>query len=792
MLLNYLKITLRNLWKNRLFVIINVLGLGMALACCIVAFLNWDYNSKFDHYHANTEDVYRVNFIRITNGRPIKNGSCPMPLGDQIRNSIAEVEKVIRYFPMGGDFKVDNEVFRAGLTGVDPEFFEVFNFPMLTGNAASLQDRTAILISEELKDKYFPGQADPTGESLTYISGDKRIEYQVGGVFTKPPMNTSFSAQAYTHYENTLSLVELEPDDWQYFNCTFVTIPNATDVTAVEKQLEPFIEIQNRAKEDYKVAEYYLDPFVGMAVRAEREDIWNHWFDNSLPVAAAFAPGIMAFLILLIACFNFTNTSIAIANRRIKEIGIRKVLGSNKKQLIAQFLGENVLLTFLALLAGLIMATFLVPAYSAMWPFLEIRLNLLENIDLVGFLFALLLFTALLAGSYPAFYISSFQPTSILRGTVKFAGTNLLTRVLLTLQYSISLLAIISGFVFSQNAVYQENYDMGFETELVVSARIPDEQGYTRLRNELQGYDKVIEMAGSEHSITNSWYTDPIKYESEELDVSILNVGTDYLSAIGATVLQGRDFIENSQTDVERSVIINQQLARTMGWNEAIGKRILLRDTIALNVVGVVKDIYFQGGLWEPLQPMLMRYVPEDNYRFLTVRAAAEDILSVKALMDEKWRNVFPDQLSTVSFMEEEKAEAALVNYNIKVMFVFLGVLAVVLSAIGMFSLVSLNLIKRMKEIGVRKVLGASIENITMKVSREFIIILLVASVLGVVASYYLTDLLMGSIWTYYVPPRLLPYVLSVLILFAVSWLTIGGKVLKAASVNPAQILRDE
>ena len=279
---------------------------------------------------------------------------------------------------------------------------------------------------------------------------------------------------------------------------------------------------------------------------------------------------------------------------------------------------------------GLLFAFFLVPAYSAMWPFLDIELNLIENIGLLGFLVVLLLFTAILAGSYPAFYVSSFQPIAILRSKIKFKGTNMLTRTLLTLQFSISLLAIIAGFVFSQNAEFQENYDMGFDMESIVFARVNDEQGYTTLRNELMGSDKIIEMAGSRHSVGASWYSDPIKHESIELDVNIFNIGSGYLSTIGATLLEGRDFLENSQQDAENSVIINQELARVMGWDEPLGKRIVLRDTISLSVVGVVKDIYYQGGLWNPLEPMLLRYTNQSNFRFLSVRTNTEDLLAVK------------------------------------------------------------------------------------------------------------------------------------------------------------------
>ena len=353
MLKNYLKIAFRNFYKNKIFVLINILGLGLALACCIVAYLNWDYNESYDTNHVNADKIYRVNFVRITNGRPIKNGSSPLPIGSHIKDNISQVGKVIRFTPLSGNFKVKDEVFRTSLVAVDPAFFNTFTFPLLAGNNEQIEDKRSVFISEELARKYFSDVSSAMGETLQYISGDKKLDFKVAAVFEKPPKNSSFYAQAYFHYDNAFDLTGWEETDWSKFNNTFVTIGTPANVPVVEKQLQQFVAVQNKAKEDYKVSEYYLDPFVGLAVRSEREDIWNHWLRQSLPTSAAIAPGIMALLLLLLACFNFTNTSIAIANRRIKEIGIRKVMGSSKTQIIIQFLGENLLLCFFSFVGRL-------------------------------------------------------------------------------------------------------------------------------------------------------------------------------------------------------------------------------------------------------------------------------------------------------------------------------------------------------------------------------------------------------------------------------------------------------
>ena len=447
MLWHYLKSTLRSFAKNKTFVLINILGLGTALACCIVAFLNWNYNINFDSHHVQADQIYRINFNRTVNNRFVKNGSCPLPLAESITNSISQIENITRVYPSRGNFKVQNELFRTSLAGVDPSFFELFNFEFIHGSASVMEDKRTIVINKELQEKYFQNYTNPVGEIITYIDGDQKLEFQVGGVFEDPPQNSSFFGnEAYIHFDNILELYEWDPEDWSLFNTTFVKIKDPSSIPTIESQLQSYVNIQNEAKKDYMVHDFYLDPFEGMAVRAEKENLRNHWFNPSLPTSAANAPGIMALLLLLISCFNFTNTSIAISNQRIKEIGIRKVHGAQKRQLVFQFLGENLLICFIALIFGIILAAFLVPQYSAMWIFLDIRLNLFQNARLLVFLIASLLFTGIVAGLYPAFYVSRFEPETIFRGTVKFSGSNPLTRVLLMSQFTISLIALVCGF----------------------------------------------------------------------------------------------------------------------------------------------------------------------------------------------------------------------------------------------------------------------------------------------------------------------------------------------------------
>jgi ABC-type antimicrobial peptide transport system permease subunit len=664
---------------------------------------------------------------------------------------------------------------------------------MVHGTPAEIRNKTRILISDILAEKYFAGIADPVGQVMTYMDGDQRIELSVGGVFRKPPQNSTFYREdAYVVFDNIFDITKWDENDWSIFNTTFVEIKNPGDLVAIEEGLKQYVEIQNKAKEDYKVTNYYLDPLPGMAVRDEKDDVWNAWFNNSLPISAAIAPGIMAALLLLLACFNFTNTSIAMANKRIREIGIRKVLGSGRAQLIAQFLGENCMLAFIALIAELLIASFLVPLYSDMWTFLDISLNIPENVRMIGFLFILLLLTAIIAGSYPAFYVSSFQPASILKGTQKYGGINFFMITLLTLQFGFSIISIFAGFAFSQNAQFQKTYDIGFHAEQVLIAGVNNAEEYRTFKNELETNIKIKTISGSAHSVAYSWYLDPVRFESQEYDADVLGIGDNYLTTIGATLMAGRDFIKDNQNDIDGSAIVNQEMVKIFGWTDPVGQRLMFRDTIPLYIVGVVKDLYLDGGLWNPMRPLLMRYVPENDYHFISVRAEMKDLKSVHADMEAGWKKLFPDKLASINYLDENKAQAAEINNNIKIIFVFLGVVAMILSVIGLYSLIALNIIKRTKEIGIRKVLGATIPGIIMNLSRVFVIILFIASAVGSVAGYYLSKLMMGSIWAYYLPIGLSPFILSICVIFLICTVTVGWKIHGAASLNPSLSLRNE
>lgn len=800
MIKNYLLITLRSLAKNKLFIFINVFGMGIAIACCIVAYVNWEFAATWDSKHVNADQIYRVQLVRDFQGRTERYGMAPMPLGNFIKQNFKEVSKVVRYTSSYCDIRIGEEVFGTQVVFVDSGFFDLFTYELKYGSFADFYDKSKVFISDEVALKYF-NQEDVVGRSITQIilgkDGIRRPkEFIIGGVFKQLPQNSSFRFEVVTLFDNFWD-INLDPDmsetSWKRWNTLFIQIKDPSAVASVTKQLQSYIEPQNKAREDFKVTSYYLENFNGMMQRNRANPrVNNDWLYGGIPSEAVTLPAIMAGLLLLLACFNFTNTSIAISSRRLKEIGIRKVMGGMRSQLVFQFLGENLILCFLGLAAGLLMAEWLVPAYDSLWPWLELKLSYSENIGFLVFLFVLLLFTALIAGGYPSFYITSFEPVSILKGRAKFGGTNWFTRFLLGGQFVISILSIIMGVAFYNNGEYQKDYDLGFATKGVISVWVNNEGGYNTYRDALSSNKDIQLIAGTRHHVANAWYNDPVKYESLEREVDIFDIGDNYFEVMDMKLVAGRNFLKDSETDRKESVLVTEELVKEFGWTDSpIGKRLVWMDTVQLYVVGVVKNIYARA-LWDPIQPLMIRYSSPDKFQQVVIRTDPTKLTSVNEFMEKKWKEVFPNTVYNGQMIEQELQETAEINNNIVTMFGFLGFFAALMTGIGMFTLVSLNIVKKMKEIGVRKVLGASILNIARVINFEFAINLGIATVIGGAAGYYMADSLMDSIWEYYLKIGVVSLTVSILAMLCIAIASVGYKTISTASLNPTKTLRDE
>lgn len=781
MIRNYLLITFRNLLQNKAFVLINMLGMGIAIACCITAYLNWDFSTNFDKNHLNAETIYRVQGHYDDSGRRNRHAMVPTPIGGIIKENFADVDKVVRYTTSNSDIRIGDEVFNTAVAYADEGFFDLFTFG---GNFR--YDKSSVVISSDLALKYF-NTTEVEGKQITQIKNGTLKELTVTGVFKTQPLNSSFAFEAITIFPDD------DDGDWKKSNTLFLQINDPSRVEAITKELQSFIGPQNTAMPDFKLTDFYLQNFKTLAA-SFHGDTWlgGEQLRWGFPPSAVVGPAVMAIFLLLLSCFNFTNISVAMAGRRLKEIGIRKTMGSMRLQLVIQFLGESVVLCFAALLTGLLIAEFLVPAYNSLWPGIKLTLSYTENMMFFAFLMILLLATALIAGMYPAFYITSFKPVAILKGKMKFGGTNWFTKTLLTFQFAISLLCLVCGVAFIRNAAYQRDFDLGYAKDGIITVNIANQNEFEAYKNLLISNNDIVGIAGSKDHVSDKFYGAALKFGTTEMKAEAIDIGDDYLSTMNIQVVEGRGFERDSETDKKESVLVSQEFVKQMGIKgSALGKRLLWADSIQLFIVGVTKNIHTEG-FWKPVAPVMLRYVGPEKYTQMAVAAAPGKLFQVNDFMKEQWKKISPNTLYSGNYVDGNLRATAMINKNTVSMFGFLGVVAAVLSATGLFALLSLNILKRMKEIGVRKLLGASAYNIASVINREFIIIMIIASVLGGGLGFMAGNKAMDAIWEYYKNIDGLTLGICVASLFSVALIAVGYKTFTTSKMNPVNALRSE
>ena len=791
MLRNYLLVTFRNLWKNKIFTLINIVGLGIALSVCIVAFFNHMFNYEFDRNNENFDKIYRITCFRDMQGREQEYGVAPSTLGLQIKNDIPGIIRAARVQRTGSPVKVGDNIFPAQISFADQDFPQIFTFPSVHGDTKSLPGPGNVMVSESMARTLF-GNEYPIGKALSIVNDqNKEFSFTVSGVFRDCPDNSSFRIDILSLYENFLLMWNAKDADWKLWTTAlFIQVDDKSLLPSVSSSLKNYLPVQNRAREDFRINRFSLIPMKDVGSNTRK--IWSSGLFPSLHPAAVVAPPVMALFILLLACFNFANTAITIFSKRLKEIGLRKTVGGQRSQLVAQFMFETLIICLLALFVAIAFASLLVPAYSSLWSYMSIKLTFSHYGFFWVFLILLVLGTGFVSGVYPALFISSYSPVAVLRGTNLFRGSGKLSLVLLALQFTISVASLVMGIVFAKNADYQRTLDLGYDRDKLIIVPVSPEI-YTTLRNDILANPKVIAADGTMQHIGWGSYRRPIKDADKQLEVDVLDIGPEYAQTMGLRLLEGR-FFDKTRADADRSngsIIVNEKMVKNFGWTSGLDKTITLYDTTRLNVIGVVEDFY-TSGVWQAIEPAMLRISNSDKFYNLAVRANSEDLPQVLEFIGQKWKALCTNQIFTGRLQEDIMQEEKDINGSILKVNIFLAIVATLLSLIGMFNLVSLDIIKRTKEVGIRKIQGAPVPVIMYLVSRKFLIVLLVASVLGCTGGFYLSSMLMDSIWDYFVKITAGILLASAAIMIVATLLTISIKVVKTAMRNPVDSLRYE
>jgi ABC-type antimicrobial peptide transport system permease subunit len=788
---NYLLVAFRNLLKNKVFTLINIIGLGIALSVCIVAFFNHMFNYEFDRNNVNFDEIYRVTSFRDMQGREQEYGIIPASMGLEVKKDISGIDKSARLMRSGSPVKIGVDIFPTQISYVDPEFLQIFTFPVINGDLKSIENQGNVLVSKKMAATLF-GKEYPVGKSLSIVNDkNKEFTYTVGAVFEDLPENSSFRIDILTHFDNFLSMWEVNDADWKIpATALFIQVRDKSLLPAITRAFKNYIPVQNEAREDFKINRFNLVPLkeVGSSSRL----IWSSGLVPSLHPAALVAPSVMAIFILLIACFNFANTSISTFGKRLKEIGLRKTFGGQRKQLVTQFMFETIVICSLALFLGIVFAEFLVPAYSDLWSYMSIQLSFTRYAFFWVFLLLLLLLTGFIAGVYPALYVSSFSPVNILKGSSPFRGSGKLSSVLLTLQFAISIMALVMGLVFAKNAEFQKTIDLGYDRDELIVVPVAPEL-FTSFRNEILTNPKILSAEGTQNHIGYGNYRRPLKDNEKQLEVDVLDIGPGYANTMGLRLAEGRLFDEMrlAADRTNGSIIVNKKFVNDFGWKDAIGKSVTLYDTTKLTVIGVVENFYLYG-VWQAVEPLMIRISGNDQYGILAVRAKPEDLQGVLEYLSSKWKSMSTNFIFGGRYQNDLMQEGQDINDSIMKVNIFLAVVATLLSLIGMYNMVSLDIIRRTKEMGIRKIQGAPVPLIMFMVSRKFLIVLAVASVLGCAGGYYMSGMLLDSIWDYFVEIKAGILLLAAIIMFVATILTLIFKITNAARKNPVISLRYE
>lgn len=784
---SYLKTTLRTIRRSPLSSFINIFGLAMALGVAILVYAFVDMDLTTDQFHENRSEIYMATSHLSRSGKQAEYGITPIPYAERLINDFPQIKQVIRVEQHGGVLKAGLKVFNERFDFVDPEYLDMFTFPLKWGDKTDLNEPNKIILSENTAIKYF-GEANPLGETMTFDFGETKYTFEVAGVAEKFPAKSSMRFSVLVNF-NQLEVIETKFNisDWSRFlDATFIRVENPEDIATITNVVQQYVAIQNEAQKDWPAASFDFQPWT--TVYMEGEEIRDTVTGSADPLGRLVLT-IIGIFILVLAVFNYINIAIVSATKRLKEIGVRKVMGGTRKSLVLQFLSENVIMTVGALFLGLILAvTVLIPGFDKLF---DIGFDFdISQPELWVFLMVLVVFTGLASGAYPALYISKFNAVNIFRGRLKFGGKNRLTKVFLTFQYILAVIAVVGGILFTQNTAYQKDRDWGYNQSSTLSANMTSGDEVMQLMAKMEQNANVVNIAASTHHIGRTQSRKIIKTpDSRSFDLATFEVGPDYIETMGLELLEGRSFDQTRKADFQ-NVLVNETLGKTLDPNGVLGSTFKI-DSLTYTVVGVIKDFHDES-FFEPIEPMIIKLAQEDRYRYLSIQVANGKLKSTYDELAAAWAGLFPEkpfrgfyQESTLQwYFYQIEGHGKLMQY--------VAGLCIILSCLGLYGLVSLNVASRVKEFSIRKALGANLKNLVVVINKQFVVFLLIALILGIPLSYLLMQTLFDAVYAYYKPLTAIPFVFALFMVVLMVFITVSSQVKKVMNSSPTEGLRSE
>lgn len=787
---NYFKVSIRGLMKNPLTSSINLVGLSIAIGFSIFvyAFANWTYST--DQFHEHKNNVYLTTFFANRDGKQQQFGGTPRPLGEMLRNDFTQIKKVCRVEDHHGIVKQEDQVFHERIRFTDPEFLDMFTFPLKWGVSSTLKDANSIIISEDMALKYF-GDENPIGQvMLLKFDNNVSKEFKVGGVAKAFPKSITIHFDFLVNYENLLSAeTNYDLHDWSALvNATFIQVENPQDVSSIQQRMDKYGSIQNKAvEEDWAISSFGFEPLATLHQQSEyiRDDISRSSKSNYSSVRYMI---IIGTFMLALACFNFINIAIVSAARRLKEIGVRKSIGANRLAVITQFLSENVVMTFFALLFGLVLAyTFFIPGFEFLWDF-NMDFSFADK-NLWIYLPVIVLFTAIASGAYPAFYISKFQAVGILKGSVKFGQKNVLTKMFLALQLILACVFITGAVMFTQNSRYMAERGWGYNQFQTMYATVPNAAAFEQLQTKMAEQPDVVGISGAVHHLGKNQVARVLHFPDRDYEANQLRVDARYFETMGLTLKEGRGFKDFEGSD-KQAVVVNEFFVKNAGWTNPIGQQFTM-DTMQYEVVGVLADFHSYSFARE-IQPTFFTVASKEDYRFLSLKVRSGTEQKVYSAMQAHWTTLFPEVPFEGGYQEDVwgsyYGEIAIHGVVWRV----IAILAITLASLGLYGLVKLNVTGRLKEFSIRKVLGAELKHIAVIIYRQYSVLFILALAVGAPISYTLIKLIFTTSYEYHMPVDFTGTTIAVTILIVVLLLTVSTQIRKVLKANAVDGLKTE
>jgi putative ABC transport system permease protein len=786
MIKNYLKIAFRNLFRHKAFSLINISGLAIGMASAVFILL-WMYNQwAFDTFHTQKDRIYEL----WNKGNSEKKISCwnitPQPLAPTLMKDFPEVEYAVR---VNGEqtslFSYGEKRIMSEGSIVDPAFLKMFTFPLFEGSAeTALKDAFSLVITEKLAKKIF-GNENPMGKILKV---DNEDNFTVTGVLKDIPANTRFQ-MAYLVSWEYIKYKKQENEFWGN-NCTktYALLKPNTTLASIEPKLK---DLRRQYQKDNKTDEFFLYPMSRWRLYSQ---FVNGVEEGSLLTVIKFA-GILAFFILLIACINFMNLSTARSEKRAKEVGIRKVVGAQKGALILQFIGESIILSCIAGIIALLIVVLLLPTFSK-FVFMDIVFEYKNPVFWLSFI-GFTVLTGVLAGLYPAFFLSSFQPVSVLKGTFKKENALITPRkALVVIQFTFAIVLILGTIIVQQQIVYGLNRDAGFSKDNIIyldlNGDIP--KNYSSIKTELLASGAVTTMTKTFSPITEGWSnTKGIEWTGKNGDDKTLfdrfSADDKAAKTLGFQMIEGRDFDLSTYPTDSSAVLLNESALKTMALKEPIGQIIKDGDT-KWHVIGVVKDFLLRNP-YKPATPTVIQGAKRGlsilHLKLNNQWTMAENLKHVEAV----FKKYNPEYPFDYKFVDEQYAKKFEKNQRMGQFGTLFSALSIFISCLGLFGLATYMAENRIKEIGVRKVLGASVVSIISLLSKDFIKLVGLAIALASPIAYYLMNKWLQD-FPYRITINWWIFVLAGVLALFIALLTVSFQAMKAAVANPVNSLRNE